>query len=179
MIKSYLIQRLRKPCNSKNETLANAFAFGGGLPNGGIPKEGMVLLKEIFSFDYMGSAEFEFGAVPKALSKIANNFENLIGFTIHAPYEYKHWDEVKCDKGIKQIHIICEKEQRDEVVKRIKNFAKKDCYGDTKEAVRLNENLAKEDDDIRGWLEIDNGYFFFSDKEMFDKTCILFDITAE
>ena len=56
----YLIQRLEK---SKN--YVNPFSFGGGLVNGGLSKDAMSLLKPIFSFDYMGSAEFDFGVLPK------------------------------------------------------------------------------------------------------------------
>ena len=184
MKNTYLVQRLKKPFKSENKLtkLSNVFAFGGGLVNGGIPEEGMKTIKDIFRFDYMGSAEFEFGAVPEALSKIAENFEKLIAFTLHAPYEHKNWYLETNAKGIKPIYVICEKEHRDEIVIRIKGFAKKD-YNDTKERICLNESLAKEkiDDiaDIVGWLELDNGFFFFSDKEMFNKTCKLFDVNEE
>jgi hypothetical protein len=195
MESSYLVQRLQKPYKTENNLtrLANAFSFGGGLVNGGIPEEGMKLLKDIFRFDYMGAAEFEFGAVPKALSKISENYENLIGFKIMAPYLYEGWDKGKKEfKGIKPVYILCHKDDRDEVVKRIKKWAKcnyqsKDFL--TKEAVNLNLSLASQQlleekirdyvNDTVGWLELDNGYFFFTDEEMFQKTCDLFDVKVE
>ena len=62
MIDSWLIQRLLPPASTDNP-----FSFGGGLINGGINEQGMHALRSVFSFDYMGSAEFEWGAVPKAL----------------------------------------------------------------------------------------------------------------
>jgi len=183
MKNTYLIQRLKRPFKSegKLETLQNAFAFGGGLVNGGIPKEGMQLIKDIFRFDYMGSAEFEWGAVPETLSRIGENFEKLVAFTIHTPYEYKNWRTETTNNGIKKIYVICEKEHREEVVKRIKKFAKSGKHN-TKEHINLDESLSKEkinEFDTVGWLELDNGFFFFSDKEMFEKTCKLFDVENE
>jgi hypothetical protein len=186
MKSSYLIQRLIKPYKKQLEgkgrllqELGNTFAFGGGLKDGGIPKEGMELIKDIFRFDYMGSAEFEFGAVPKALSIMGENFEKLVAFTIHTPFKHERWDKPTV-KGIKQVHIICMKEHRDDVVKRIKIYAMNSYKNDTKEMVCLNESLALEElSNIAGWLELDNGYMFFTDKEMFEKTCKLFDVDEE
>jgi hypothetical protein len=49
---------------------------------------------------------------------------------------------------------------------------------ETKAPVMLDLWLAKPQDKFRtvGWLELDNGYMFFSDKTMFERTCQLFDI---
>ena len=178
MNSTYLVQRLKKPYKTDK---INPYAFGGGLRNGGICEDGMKLIKDVFRFDYMGSAEFEFGAVPEALAKIAENFEKLVAFTVHIPYQYKYWKDDKVKKGIKPVYVICEKEHREEVVIRIKKYAKND-YNNTKERICLNENLAKDnidDLDIVGWLELNNGFLFFSDKEMFDKTCNIFDVSQE
>lgn len=71
----YLIQRLQKPFPANAgglKNLVNAFSFGGGLVNGGLSKDAMSLLSSICRFDYMGSAEFEWGAVPKTLKQIAS-----------------------------------------------------------------------------------------------------------
>ena len=51
--------------------------------NGGLSSEAMDLIRGIWAFDYMGAAEFEFGAVPKALQKIAAS--DLTSFTISVP----------------------------------------------------------------------------------------------
>jgi hypothetical protein len=69
---SYLIQRLEEPWGGMAQFKDNPFSFGGGLRNGGLSQEAMDLIRGIWSFDYMGSAEFEFGAVPEALNAIAN-----------------------------------------------------------------------------------------------------------
>lgn len=67
MKSTYLIQRLEAPRQTSSHTeLLNAFSFGGGLS-----KEAIQLLSTVCSFDYMGAAEFEFGALPKALQAMA------------------------------------------------------------------------------------------------------------
>ena len=76
----WLIQRLHKPESFKLAGVEtdNPFSFGGGLINGGLSKEAMDLLRPIFSFDYMGAAEFEFGEVSKALTALARS-EKVFG----------------------------------------------------------------------------------------------------
>lgn len=176
MKESYLIQRLKKPfkIEDKLKNLQNMFSFGGGLTNGGLSKEEVSLIRNIFSFDYMGSSEFEWGAVPEAMKKIAQEGlkKNLI--TAARILEYK-------DKKSKFIYIICKKEELSDVINRIKKFAI-NSYNKTKKMVMLNESLSDEskyNKDIVGWLELDNGYFFFSDENMFNKTCQLFGINKE
>lgn len=73
MERSYLIQRLKDPYLGHEK---NPFSFGGGYKNGGLADEAIDLLKDIFSFDYMGAAEFEFGALPKALNRIASEIKD-------------------------------------------------------------------------------------------------------
>ena len=88
MKSSWLIQRLNKPYGENPFGLKdNPFAFGGGLVNGGLSHEAMDILRGIFSFDYMGAAEFEFGAVPKALQTIAANAGNMIAFSFNIPLD--------------------------------------------------------------------------------------------
>ena len=189
MQNSYLIQRLKTPFESEGlaKGLVNAFAFGGGLVNGGLSKEAMELLGDIFRFDYMGSAEFEWGAVPKALSKIADSIESYIAFGEDVKYKYRQYyygrkKDPEDLSGKAKVYIICLKDDKEEVVDRIKKFAvnHKDCF--TKERVCLDEVLSGSSEynkDLGGWLELDNGYFFFTDKEMYAKTCRLFGIETK
>lgn len=176
MERSWLIQRLEKPyeVEGKMADLANAFSFGGGLVNGGLSKEAMALLKPLFAFDYMGSAEFEFGEVPKTFSKIVENKENYIDFTIAIKFKYKEWKTGEIKTGVHDVFIICNKEDRDEVVKRISKFAT-ESYHDTKEMVGLDGALANAEykERLIGWLELDNGYMFFKDQETGKKTADL------
>jgi hypothetical protein len=191
MESSYLIQRLLKPYPVKEGSILkdNPFAFGGGLMNGGLSNDAMDLLRPIFRFDYMGSAEFEFGEVPKTLSKIAENRDKYIAFEFLVKYKYDSWFKKRQTvEGKKSVYVICQAEWVDEVKSVICHHAnnarrKGDKYF-TKEAVFLDRSLAllEGDDwakDYQGWLELDNGYFFFSNKEMFDKVCTLFEIKKE
>ncbi len=180
---SYLIQRLKRPFKNKH-VLDNPFAFGGGLKNGGLSENAMKILRDIFQFDYMGSAEFEFGAVPETLQVIAKTIKDYVAFTI-PKVNYKHQDylEDKYYTGMRPVYVICNKDWQEEVTKRIKakalgDYNKSKHNFRTKEVVRLGGSLAgsKYDRDIAGWLELSNGYFFFTDKDMFSKVCSMLGI---
>ena len=181
MKESYLIQRLLAPYKGKPGVLsiANIFAFGGGYKNGGLSDNAMDLIKDIFQFDYMGSAEFEFGAVPKALSKIAEgvNKGEYIAFRLPIKWKYKDWRTNKTDKGVRDVWIICNKTDDLEVISRINKFAT-DSYHNTKERIILDASLAEAEYSNKtiAWLELDNGFMFFKDKECFEKMANLLGI---
>ena len=186
MKESYLIQRLQKPFafKIKGKALDNPFCFGGGLLNGGLSDKAMDVLRDIFSFDYMGSAEFEFGAVPKALQTIAKDVKDYVAFTAPVKFSYKDWREKKAKTGEGDVHVICNKADVEEVLKRIREKAFNEYGGKksfhTKECVRLDSAMANDANNRTvGWLELDNGYFFFTDKEMFGKVRELFGVKLE
>lgn len=163
--RSYLIQRLNKATG-----IDNPFSFGGGLKNGGLSDDAMSLLRGIFSFDYMGAAEFEFGAVPKALQKLGND-KNLTTaqFTItHGGRDHT-------------IYILCNEADVDEVTERIKPWLLP--YGE-RPHMKEQPNLERALDDeewcrTKGWLELNNGWFAFADYEMFANTAKLFGLKTE
>lgn len=78
MKRTWLVQRLRKPYNHPAFGADNPFSFGGGLRNGGLNDEAMGLLRGIFSFDYMGAAEFEFGAIPQAFDRLRESGDDIV-----------------------------------------------------------------------------------------------------
>lgn len=189
---TYLIQRLRKPYGSKSIFGSNPFSFGGGLRNGGLSDEAMDLLKEVFSFDYMGAAEFEFGAVPKALQLIAKNAGNYEAFSFTFPLSKvkQGWRDKSTEKptGDVIIYVICNKADSKEVTARIKLNASNAGGGNSSAGRNLKEptllsNTLRPDGDwdpgMLGWLELDNGFFFFTDKEMWEKTAELFGVEAK
>lgn len=61
------IQRLLKP-NAKSS--GNPYLFGAGRPNGGFDDSAFDAISKIFSFDYMGRGEYEFGALPNSMGRI-------------------------------------------------------------------------------------------------------------
>lgn len=169
--RSYLVQRLREPKNYDNP-----FSFGGGLQNGGLSDDAMSLIRPIMSFDYMGAAEFEFGAVPKAFNTIARH-KNLIAWSFKVE-KVKLWPDVKeCDK---LVFAIAPAEWLNEIETRVLNWALRDEDG-LKEPTRLGDALLPEKEwhsEIHGWLELDNGFMFFIDEEMWHKTAELFQATT-
>ncbi len=190
---TYLIQRLQKPLviegKNKDSVLAklvidNPFAFGGG--GGGLSKEAMDILRDVLRFDYMGSAEFEFGAVPEALQTIIKS-KTLIATEISvkarlSEYWYK---KDKCGRRTdkerpfetKTVYVICPKEMLDHVTTTVKMCATNEISLGLKEACRLDRGLFPENAyDPVGWLELDNGFMFFADKEMFENMCKIFQV---
>lgn len=155
----FLIQRLSPPVN-----FINPFSFGGGLKNGGLSPDAMNALKSIFSFDYMGSAEFEWGAIPKSLQQIARDHSEYLGFTLTCKTK---------EENMVELYIICKPSDFHLFSKWLisKTFNEYDPELITKEYVGIQEP------NICGWLDIDNNIFFFTNKEMFEKTKQLFGVS--
>jgi len=168
---SILIQRLKSPYKKDGdlEKLGASLAFGGGAKNGGISDDAMEVIGQIFSFDYMGACEFEHGAVATAMDKILNNRKKYIRVIFEASTKDGHK---------KMVYVICHKDIEREVVKWIRTKANDEWDGGhTHETVGLERSINSDDDDPTiGWLELDNGFFFFIDEEMFNKTNIAFRI---
>lgn len=174
--RSWLVQRLNKPHPGPD----NPFAFGGGRKNGGLSDEAMGLLRGIFSFDYMGAAEFEFGAVPEALQAIAKSADDLVAysFPITLAKVRAHWDDKRPAEGIGVVYVLCRREWTDEVEQRISEWATGDRE-DLKERTKLSNALRpfnEWDGETVGWLELSNGFMFFTDRDMWAKTAALFGV---
>ena len=181
MKRSYLVQRLRKPMPA-----ANVFAFGGGLRNGGLSKEAMSLLQGIFSFDYMGAAEFEFGAVPKALQSLASVKPKRLtagSFQIPLAKVAPNWHDRKATtpEGDAAVYFLCRSEQASEVEARARTWASEGYAARLKEPTHLDSTLRPHnewDGETVGWLELDNGFFLFTDRQMWEQTCTLFGVAV-
>jgi hypothetical protein len=181
MEKSWLIQRLEKPRQVLG--MDNPFSFGGGFKNGGLSDDAMDLIRDIWSFDYMGAAEFEFGAVPKALNKLAQNADDLVAFEFEislADVEADFRDKSAVIEGTaKTLYALARAGDRDEVESRIRGWASEQYNRNLKETTRLASTLRPHqewDGGVVGWLELDNGFMFFTDQDMFTKTADLFGV---
>src|SRR3989338_2112493 len=145
MVRTFLIQRLNKP------TPPNPFSFGGGLHNGGLSEVAANVLQVIFSFDYMGSAEFEFGVVPVALQFIATQAKKK---------------KITAGK-IGDIYYICPRIYKDGVLDIIEKLLVDERSLCLKERCGLADHFNKSDayhQETLGWLELDNGFMFFVDQ---------------
>lgn len=183
---TYLIQRLDRPAGHLLGGVFkdNPFSFGGGLKNGGLSDEAMDLLRDVFSFDYMGAAEYEFGAVPKAIQRVAENAADYTAFSFIIPLKNvaKNWRDTRTtepeDDG--EVFVICAESDVTEVKKLILDLAaEKHDVRNVRDATFLARALRPPEDErwgttVCGWLELDNGFFFFTDREMWEKTAKLF-----
>jgi hypothetical protein len=130
----------------------------------------------------MGSAEFEWGAVPAALQFLAEQrfADKLIANSINVTLNSD-------EKNI--VYYVCPVQYEIDVIKRIKELRMVGGYGNLKSTIQLKEHCglkewfdekdprrAKYAKENIGWLELDNGFIFFTDKEVFDKFCLLFDV---
>ena len=161
MEQSYLIQRLKKPINlSRMGFKTSPFSFGGGYPNGGLSDEVIEFFNPLFSFDYMGAAEFEFGALPKALKKL---------FSSAMTANVMEVDSGDGDGSVFEVWYICDINHVGEVTSRIASWAKAEPKnGLTKECIHLDKSIRENDPRFIGWIELDNGFMFFIDKKPWD-----------
>lgn len=185
MKNSYLVQRLLAPFDDPKTILEE---FLAGLTSGGFGVEGRKIINKIMRFDYMGSAEYEFGAVPQAFTEYLKNIETYVRFPIEVPFLgdnplrfHRNPKKRKTDPitGTATVYVICQKGTEDEVVSRIRVWAThhypQEAPVRTKEIVGLGDSLAlrasgSDDGYCRyaGWFDLTNYFFFFVDKDMYD-----------
>lgn len=182
----YLVQRLKQPSQTKigGVRVDQVFAFGGG--GSGLSDEAWEILKPCFEFDYMGAAEFEWGAFPKSLTKMLKKPLTTYEFEIK-PDEYKgnqarEWYRKQPAFGPKQggiIYVLCQKGHEQFSEDAIRCYANNELH--TKEFVNLDEALDPAPGErpvwnkpVVGWYELQNGFFFFTDRSMFERTAPVF-----
>ena len=191
----WLIQRLNKPFKFPEGHLTkgrdNPFSFGGGLPNGGLSKEAMACLRSVFTFDYMGSSEFEWGAVPKALCSMVVSIQDLTAKSFEVDQgdvSFGKWEEryfKKPVKGVtKTVYVIAKDSHQVPAENYIRSLIGKEP--ELKERTRFHEALLEPSDSAedwrtktQGWLDLDNCLLFFTDKEMFEKMKVLLEAPKE
>lgn len=114
-------------------------------------------IDRLLSFDYMGSSEFEWGALPKALKRVRENLADYVQFQ----YSFKK-------HPAKVVTVFCKKEQQDlmgdileqlsEGKIRLKEYCDLDNY--------VNPTTKYRDNDF--WWDIDNDWFFWKMNADFD-----------
>lgn len=210
---TYLLQRMKKPHENIQDgdfkvKADQVFGEGGGGLR--LSDEGRRLFRDVTAWDYMGSAEFEFGALPKALGKMAQSELVVDKFVLEAKHIKRNWwheskardarrAEIKSakDAGKKPprakptkapelkdptFYILCVKGWEDYTKALITNLAK--CTQSLKGGSNFTEVLDPTSKssyaaDLQGWLDIDNGIFFFIDKTMFERVCLIFQVDTK
>lgn len=197
--RTYLVQRLTLPWNSTTGagllgSVDNPFSFGGGYKNGGLSDTAMSMLRPCFGFDYMGSAEYEFGAVPEALTKVAKQADDgtLAAWTFEVDLATTHrgWgNSAKDATGMVTVYALGYQSAKDSITARIQWIATEGQDNKTdwgygrgpvqfKEMARFGATLRGDEytDRNGGWLELNNGFLFFSDEQMWARTSAVFGV---
>ncbi len=192
-----LVQRLGMPTKGD----IGAFAFGGGLERGGLTDEAWALVSPLCSFEYMGSSEFEMGALPEGFNKFANAPAPLEAYTLTVAGNpeflmseklriYSRTAKEEIRKGhtlFATVFILAPANLRLHVESVVSSIA----AGDEeflKDDSRLRDTLffspswADDDEDewvkemTQGWIELDNGFMFFANVLMWVNFCNLFGV---
>ncbi len=190
MMTTYLVQRLHSPPKNDHMALAEQVFGGANLQLG---PEAWKLLQAIFSFDYMGAAEYEFGTIPRCLKALAADRESLVAFEMVVPAKAiePNWNRrfpARTTKGkpkkkqplqtpvaARTVYCLARQDHVVHVQETIISLASGKLP--TKNSSGFPMALDPMSDFDRrtcGWLELDNGYFFFLDKTMWRKTVQLF-----
>jgi hypothetical protein len=193
---TWLIQALNRPRHHDGPFKVNPFSFGGG--GSGLNKEAAEILENIWSPAYMGAAEYEFGAFADALRKIVqfrtmNRLTTLVlpinGFTS----EGDRWASRSRTKAKTAVYLICcdsHVPKVCEVVEALINNTKIDLPNGGHDHVKLKCGIRiwealydpshywreSNFNHFGGGLELDNGWFVFTDVEMFRNVCRFFDL---
>lgn len=166
----WVVQRLCKPTPT-----VNPFTFGGG--GSGIDPEVLAqITSTLFSFDYMGAAEYEFGAPRKALYELTENRKSYEKFDMDLPLSAvsvdswmgKREDYSASRKGSVKVYLICKPGQLEDV----KAFIKTDARGKAslKEPTRFSSAVRTKGSDLIGWMDLRNVFLYFIDRDARDKT---------
>ena len=192
---TWLIQALNAP-RKTGHFKVNPFAFGGG--GSGLKKETAEMLEEIWSPEYMGAAEYEFGAFTEALQQIVahKDAKHLVAKVVQitgpvaAKSDNCSWYSKGPSKAKTFVYIIGNAGHLANIVAVIDSLLNgteiPQPYGGPA-VVRLKSGIclwdalfspAVHNGDVRfqGGLELDNGWFVFTNVEMFRKVCAMFDI---
>lgn len=177
---SYLIQRLEAPYSSQ---LFESLRFGGGLRNGGLSAQAMDFLRPIFAFEYMGSAEFEWGAVPNALDRMVRGPLATGAISFHEEgVQRAKWRRDGLLR-IATVYVLAPAGIARDAEQRIRELARDEAAFRLKEtacfAAALRRPEGQDYPRTLGWLELDNGFMWFADREMWAKTCELFGVEID
>ncbi len=195
----YTIQRLLAP----NTLLKDNF----NAQTSTFAQKGIPVVAEIFTPDYMGNSNFEYGALRETLthfSAMAAQGE-IEARTLHVPAQHRH-SVIKDTKrkGQKTERTILTEDFR--AVKDVHVLAPRDLIGDleaflnlaaqghprTEEFTGFREALFTPEirkmekkgadifaDRFKGWLDLESASFFLRDRDMFEKLSLASGITPE
>jgi hypothetical protein len=127
-------------------------------------KRGGEGIDTLLSFNYMGSSEFEFGSLPKALKRTRENEKKYVQFE----FTFENFED-------KPIMVLCKEDDKEELPKILSQLADRELrlkeYCDLDDYLKGKENFRTSD----FWWDIENDYFFWRSNEEFNndfKKCL-------
>jgi hypothetical protein len=164
---TWLVQRLTRLIGKEMKEPKSKWK----MEDGKISTESMDAHKAIYDYDYMGAAEFEFGAIPKILKEMIAR--KMTAFPIDCLVSVDDYSTVKQSRT-SPVYILCPEDQVEQRVVLLMG----------EKTPRLKEGLQKYKaygqkggrtaHDVVGWLEMDNGFYFFADKQAWQYTTKLY-----
>jgi hypothetical protein len=194
--RTWLVQRLQQPRGEPGAPDPWSFGF---LKNGGLSQEAWTIVTALCSFDYMGSSEFGMGGVAYAFNRMAKSSSLLaypieVSGTVVLPgycrryHNMEHYAKemfLNATALTATVFVLSPERIRPYAEQTINALAKGELR--LKERAKVNEALfcpwewstrpeLKEYAPC-AWLELDNGYMFFADRDMWLNFCRLFGVT--
>jgi hypothetical protein len=115
-------------------------------------------IDKLLRFDYMGSAEFEFGALPKSLKRVRADIFKYVKFE----YFFKNYSS----NYKNSVTVFCKKEQKEFMPDILEQLAENKIR--LKERCDLSQYL-KEENGNDFWWDVDNDWFFWKINPIFAK----------
>jgi hypothetical protein len=115
-----------------------------------ILEDQIVGLDSLISYDYMGSSEFEWGALPKSLKAMTSNWKDYIHFQV---------DSIRDNDG-NYLQVLCNKTQAEEIKDVIIKLFDKGCQIRLKEWSGMDAYLnPRSEDDLKTnfWWDVTGG----------------------
>lgn len=124
-----------------------------------VTKDEIVGIDSLIRFDYMGSAEFEFGALPKSLKRMTSRLDAYELLSVQA----------MVDVNNSPVYVYCQEEMFPSIVKILPALAERSVR--LKEFSGFDAHFKGGDDDeywrrrVNFWWDIDHDFMFFFGKE--------------
>ncbi|MDG6980968.1 MAG: hypothetical protein JRN51_07640 [Nitrososphaerota archaeon] len=154
-----MLQRLRVPSGLGMNQWVAFTPFGAG--KGGFDDATLKALDDVFDFDYMGAAEFEWGAVPNALSSLRACVKEKRAS--YGSFLYR---------STVPVYFICAVEDKKRVLGAIRRLVNGSAGTQAFRYAGIAEALGRKAKprDVAGWLDVINHFMFFTDETMYKKT---------
>ena len=184
-----LVQRL---CPPIEQHAFDDYAFTIGAVNvlkreplSGFKREVYDRLNTAFSFAYMDNALFECGNLPKAFEKMVDGLaDDPLQVAVHTvtfkPNQFEA-EVMRMQAKEMTLYVLAgsEKQERATVLISDQQKPMREREFRLEEDLEMKKGTSFVGRDVQGWFEMDNGFFIFSNYDMFDKTARLFGVAHD